>query len=284
MTESTILVTGAAGRAGRRVTHQLRSRGIKVRPASRSGSEPFDWHDPRTWPAAVDGCAAAYLCYSPDLALPGVDAVIADFTAAAVDNGFRRIVLLSGRGEEGARRCEDIVLGAADRARVTATVVRCAWFQENFSEHFLRDGVLNGRIAVPVGTVAEPFVSLDDVATVAVHALTGDGHAGRVLELTGPESITFERAARVLSAALGREIAYRRVDVESFVAELVATGADPAEAQGIGWLVTEVLDGRNSATTDTVERVLGRPATSFAEYARRAAAAGAWSAEPVGRR
>ena len=210
--------------------------------------------------------------------------MIADFTAAAVDNGFRRIVLLSGRGEEGARRCEDIVLGAADRARVTATVVRCAWFQENFSEHFLRDGVLNGRIAVPVGTVAEPFVSLDDVATVAVHALTGDGHAGRVLELTGPESITFERAARVLSAALGREIAYRRVDVESFVAELVATGADPAEAQGIGWLVTEVLDGRNSATTDTVERVLGRPATSFAEYARRAAAAGAWSAEPVGRR
>lgn len=275
MTESTVLVTGATGRSGRRVAHLLRTRGVPTRPASRSASEPFDWHDPATWPATLDGCGAAYLCYSPDLAFPGVDAVIAEF---AVGRGVRRLVLLSGRGEPGAQRCERIVLGAG----VAATVVRCAWFQENFSEHFLRDGVLAGRIAMPAGAVTEPFVSLDDVAEVAVRALTG-GLDGRVLELTGPASIGFRRVAAILSVAIGREIGYEPVDVGTFVAEATAAGLDRVDAEDLGGLVGEVLDGRNAATTDTIERVLGRPATTFEQYARRAAAAGAWSAAAVAR-
>jgi uncharacterized protein YbjT (DUF2867 family) len=273
MTETTVLVTGSTGRSGRRVAHLLHDRGIPTRRASRSAPQPFDWHDRATWPAILDGCTAAYLCYSPDLAFPGVDAVIAEFTAAAVARGVRRLVLLSGRGEAGARRCEDIVLGAP----VAAVVVRCAWFQENFSEHFLRDGVLTGRIAMPAGAVTEPFVSLDDVAEVAVRALTTGGLDGRILELTGPESIGFERAASILSAALEREIVYQPVDVATFVGEAEAAGLDRADAEGLGGLVREVLDGRNQGTTDTVRRVVGRPATTFQQYARRAAAAGAWS-------
>lgn len=273
MTESTVLVTGATGRSGRRVAHLLQTRGVPIRPASRTGTSPFDWHDPATWPATLDGCAAAYLCYSPDLAFPGVDAVVAEFTAAAVARGVRRLVLLSGRGEAGARRCERAVLDAG----VAATVVRCAWFQENFSEHFLRDGVLAGRIAMPAGAVTEPFVGLDDVAEIAVRALTGGAFDGRVLELTGPQSIGFERAAAILSAASGREITYQPVDVAAFVGEAIAAGLDRTAAEALGVLVGEVLDGRNTATTDTIERVLGRPAITFERYARRAAAAGAWS-------
>lgn len=273
MSTSTVLVTGATGRSGRRVDHLLRARCVPTRPGSRSAPQPFDWHDRTTWPANLDGCTAAYLCYSPDLAFPGVDAIIAEFTAAAVERGIRRLVLLSGRGEAGARACEDIVLNAP----VAATVVRCAWFQENFSEHFLRDGVLTGRIAMPAGAVTEPFVSLDDVAEIAVRALTTGGFDGRVVELTGPESIGFERAATILSAALGREIAYQPVDGATFVSEAVAAGLDRSDAESLGALVTDVLDGRNQATTDTVGRVLGRPATTFEQYARRAAAAGAWA-------
>lgn len=273
MTESTVLVTGSTGRSGRRVADLLHGRTVPIRRASRSAPHPFDWHDRATWPAILDGCAAAYVCYSPDLAFPGVDTVIAEFTAAAVARGVRRLVLLSGRGEAGARRCEDVVLGAP----VPAVVVRCAWFQENFSEHFLRDGVLAGRIAMPAGAVTEPFVSLDDVAEVAVRALTTGGLDGRILELTGPESIGFEQAASVLSTVLEREIVYQPVDVATFVGEAVAAGLDRADAEGLGGLVHDVMDGRNQGTTDTVQRVLGRPATTFEQYARRAAAAGAWS-------
>ncbi len=278
---TTTLITGGTGRTGRRIADRLLARHLAVRVASRSARVPFDWHDERTWAATLDGCSAAYLCYSPDLALPGADAVVDGFVRAAAARGVCRVVLLSGRGEDGARRCEELVLAAP----LAATVVRCAWFQENFSEHFLRDGVLGGRIAIPAGRVAEPFVGLADVADVAVAALTDGRWAGRVLELTGPESITFGRAADLLSVAVGREIAYHDVTVARFVADLTDAGATVDEAQGLGWLVGEVLDGRNSGTTDTVERVLGRPATTFAQYARRAAAAGAWTVEPaVGRR
>lgn len=279
MTQSTVLVTGATGRTGRRIAHLLHSRGVPTRLASRAAPEPFDWYEPASWPAALDGCGAAYLCYSPDLAFAGVDALVAEFAAIAVERGVRRLVLLSGRGEPAAQRCERIVLDAG----VAATVVRCAWFQENFSEHFLRDGVLTGRIAMPAGAVTEPFVGLDDVAEIAVRALTGGGSEGRVLELTGPESIGFRRVAAILSAALDREIVYESVDVGTFVAEAVAAGLALADAEALGGLVGEVLDGRNTTITHTIGQVLGRPATTFEQYARRAAAAGAWSPAVVAR-
>lgn len=279
MTTSTVLVTGATGRSGRRIAHLLRSRGVPTRLASRAAPEPFEWHDPATWPAALDGCGAAYLCYSPDLAFPGVDALVAEFTAVAVQRGVRRLVLLSGRGEPAAQRCERIVLGAG----VAATVLRCAWFQENFSEHFLRDGVLAGRIAMPAGAVTEPFVGLDDVAEIAVRALTGGSLEGRLLELTGPESIGFRRVAAILSAELDREIVYEPVDVGTFVAEAVTAGLAVADAEALANVVGEVLDGRNTAITHTTGQVLGRPATTFEQYTRRAAAAGAWSPAAVAR-
>ncbi|MFD6448262.1 NAD(P)H-binding protein [Promicromonospora sp. NPDC060204] len=276
-TTAPILVTGGTGRTGRRVADRLRAQGHPVRITSRSAAAPttvpFDWHDDAGWDAALDGTSAVYVCYSPDLALPGADAVIDAFTARAVRHGVERIVLLSGRGEDAARACEDLALAAS----AATTVVRCSWFQENFSEHFLLDGVLAGRIAVPADQVREPFVSLEDVADVATLALTSDKHAGEVLELTGPEALTFTEVAHVLSAATGRTVEHVPLTPADFVAELTAAGVHPEEAEGLAWLFQEVLDGRNTATTDTVERVLGRPATSFDAFARRAAAAGAWA-------
>ena len=271
-TTAPILVTGGTGRTGRRVADRLRAQGRPVRIASRTGAASsthpdtvaLDWHDDTGWDAALAGTAAVYLCYSPDLALPGADAVL---------HGVERVVLLSGRGEDGARACEDIALAAAP----ATTVVRCSWFQENFSEHFLLDGVLDGRIAVPADQVREPFVSLEDVADVAALALTSDAHAGEVLELTGPEALTFTQVARLLSDATGRPVEHVALTPDDFVAELTAAGVHPDEAAGLAWLFQEVLDGRNTATTDTVEQVLGRAATPFEVFAKNAAAAGAWT-------
>ncbi|GAA2224330.1 NAD(P)H-binding protein [Promicromonospora sukumoe] len=286
---SPVLVTGGTGRTGRRVADRLRAQGRQVRIASRTGTAsapvpapvpsaasvpvPFDWHDDAGWDAALDGTSAVYVCYSPDLALPGADAVIDAFTARAVRHGVERIVLLSGRGEDAAKACEDIALAAS----AATTVVRCSWFQENFSGHFLLDGVLAGRVAVPADQVREPFVSLEDVADVATLALTSDAHAGEVLELTGPEALTFTEVAHLLSGATGRSVEHVALTPADFVDELTAAGVHPEEADGLAWLFQEVLDGRNTATTDTVERVLGRPATPFDAFARRAAAAGAWT-------
>src|SRR5215213_3651190 len=102
----TILITGGTGKTGSRVTHRLTQLGHSVRAVTRHSEPAFDWHDDSTWGAAITGCAAAFVTYQPDLGLPDADAVIGAFARRAVDLGCTRLVLLSGRGEDGARRSE----------------------------------------------------------------------------------------------------------------------------------------------------------------------------------
>ena len=96
----TTLVTTGTGRIGRRIVERLVARNVPVRTGSRLGRPAFDWDDASTWDAALDGVDSAYLAYLPDLVVPGAAAVIQEFVASAVDKGVRRLVLLSGRGEE----------------------------------------------------------------------------------------------------------------------------------------------------------------------------------------
>ncbi len=116
----------------------------------------------------------------------GYPEAVDELSRLAVSGGTRRIVLLSGRGEEEAQRAEQLVRGSG----AEWTIVRCSWFAQNFSEDYLREPVLAGDVALPVDGVPEPFVDLEDVADVAAAALLDDGHAGEVYELTGPRAIT----------------------------------------------------------------------------------------------
>jgi len=94
-----ILVLGGTGKTGRRVAQLLSDRGHHVRTGSRAASPAFDWDDAGTWPGALRGVGAVYVCYQPDLALPGATDAIAAFTAEAVEHDVERLVLLAGRGE-----------------------------------------------------------------------------------------------------------------------------------------------------------------------------------------
>lgn len=280
-TNDTILVIGANGKTGRRVAERLTARGRPVRAGSRSGTPAFDWQDQATWPAALRDVGAVYVSFQPDLIVPGATATIAAFVEQAVAAGVRRMVLLSGRGEPVAQESERLVLDSG----LEATIVRCAWFDQNFSEDFLLDAVVGGRIVLPVAGVTEPFVDADDIADVAVAALTEDGHAGQIYELTGPRLMTFADAAAELSAASGREIGFETVEREAFAAGLTAAGLPDDAVWLVDHLFAEVLDGRNSSLADGVERALGRPPRDFADYARATAATGVWAArEPVAER
>ena len=183
--DSTTLVLGGTGKTGRRVAERLWALGRSVRLGSRSGSPPFDWEAPSTWPAAVHGVRSIYLSYYPDLVAPGAADAISAFTELAVKSGALQMVLLSGRGEPEAARCEEIVRSAA----LEWTIVRASWFNQNFSENYLVEPVLAGEVALPAGDVGEPFVDADDIADVAVAALTGRGHAGQTYEVTGPGTV-----------------------------------------------------------------------------------------------
>ncbi len=264
-----VLVLGATGKTGRRVADRLDAAGVPVRRASRSGDVRFDW-DGDTTGSRARGRRGVYVAYAPDLAVPGAPETVARLAARAHDAGVHRLVLLSGRGEEEAQRAEELV-GAAFPAR---TVVRCAFFDQNFSELPPRARARR-RLALPVDQVAEPFVDLEDVADVAVAALTGDALAGRVLELTGPRALTFREAVAEIAAASGHDVRYEPVGMDAFVAGLAAAGLPDDVVDLMRYLFTEVLDGRGTPVTDGVRAALGREPRDFREFASREA--GAWA-------
>ena len=273
-----ILVLGGTGKTGRRVVQRLSARGLPVRVGSRSGSPPFDWERVETWAPALAGVESVYLTYYPDLALPGAVESTRAFADLAVESGVPRLVLLSGRGEPEAERAEQAVAetGAA------LTVLRSTWFMQNFSEDYMLEHVLAGEIRLPAGDVPTPFLDADDIADIAVAALTDDRHVGQLYELTGPRSLTFAEAAAEIGTAAGREVRYTAVSLEEHAVEAAAHGVPHEVIELLTYLFAEVVDGRNAPTTDGVRRALGREARDFGDYARAVAATALWNESPAG--
>jgi uncharacterized protein YbjT (DUF2867 family) len=270
-----ILVLGGTGKTGRRIAQRLEARALPVRIGSRTGAPPFDWEQPDTWAPALDGVRSVYISYYPDLAVPGAREVVGSFAELAVGSGVTRQVLIAGRGEPEADVAEDAVRAAGGEL----TVVRPAWFAQNFSEDYWRDHVLAGEVALPAGDTPEPFVDADDIADVAVAALTDDRHIGEVYELTGPRLLTFAEAVAEVAEANGREISYVPVSIEEFAAAAVEQGVPSEWIELLTYVFGEILDGRNAHLADGVQRALGREPRDFRKYARDAAATGVWTPE-----
>jgi uncharacterized protein YbjT (DUF2867 family) len=266
------LVIGGTGKTGKRVAERLSQKGQDVRIGSRSSLPSFDWDKEAGWDAALDGVSNIYITYSPDLAMPGAKDAISALVWRAKLKGVKRLVLLSGRGEQEAQDCEQIVA----ESDLEWTVVRASWFNQNFSEGAFIDMVFGGTITLPAGETPEPFVDVDDIADVAVAALSEDGHHGEIYEVTGPRLMTMADIAADLSAATGRDIAFVDVPHDAFIEELTQSGAPNDVVWMLDYLFSTVLDGRNAHLTDGVERALGRPPKDFADYARDVAATGAW--------
>lgn len=271
MNELPILVIGSTGKTGRRIVQRLRDQGALVQEGSRRAQPAFDWTVPATWPAALKGVKSIYISYHPDLAAPGAPEAIQELTVRAAQAGVKRLVLLSGRGEHNAQRCEAIVRHAG----LEYTLIRASWFAQNFSEGALLDPVMSGMVALPIDGLREPFIDADDIADVAVAALTEDRHVGKLYEVTGPRLMTFAEAVREIAQATSREIAFQPVSFAQFHAAL-AHEAGPEMADLLTDLCREVFDGRNESLADGVQRALGRPPRDFSDFVRSAAAAGLW--------
>ncbi|PRY62449.1 NAD(P)H-binding protein [Glycomyces artemisiae] len=276
----TILVTGATGKVGRRLTELLRAGGHDVRAVSRSTAIPLDWTDESTWDAALEGAAAVYLV-PPDHPFPA-DA----FVAAAEKAGVRRIVAQSGR------RVQDLAAAAgvgpeaigmyAAQTAVQAsgiewTVLQPNNFNENFSEGDYYPAVLAGELALPLAGTAEPLIAVADIAAVAAAVLTGDGHHGRVYELSGPESLSMDAAMAAIAAASGKPVAFRAEAPEEHDAALRAAGLPEDLVVFLNLMYEFMRGGAMAATTGDVERVLGRAPIRFADWAAETAKTGVWS-------
>ena len=206
------------------MAQRLTTLGRPVRIGSRSGEPPFDWQNRATWPPPLDGVGSVYVSYYPDLAVPGAVETVGAFARLAVERGVARLVLLAGRGEPQAELAEQAVRETA----AELTIVRPTWFSQNFSEDYLLGPVLAGEVALPAGDTPEPFVDADDIADVAVAALTQEGHVGQLYELTGPRLLTFAQAVDEIAQATGREIRYVPVSIDEYAGAAADQGV-PAE-------------------------------------------------------
>ncbi|WP_019632130.1 NAD(P)H-binding protein [Actinomadura atramentaria] len=270
---SEILVLGGTGKVGRRIVQRLRAAGRPVRAASRGGDVPFDLGDPATWPRALDGVAAAYLV-EPD-ASPDIDraARVPALVERAAAAGVRRFVLLTAADVDG--RADHLHAAARDALRASGaewTHLRPDWFAQNFSESFLLDAVRAGTVALPAGDGRTAFVDADDIADVAVAALTEDGHDGRTYTLTGPRSLSFGEAAELIGKAAGRPVRYVHVEPDAYTARQIEHGVPLAVAR----LFTDLFTHLQDHVGDGVERALGRPPRAFEDYVTATAATGVW--------
>lgn len=269
-----ILVLGGTGKTGRRIVEKLNTRGLAVRVGSRSAVPAFDWNHDANWDDCLAGVQAVYINYAPDLAIPGAADSIQAFVDKAKRHEIQRLVLLSGRGEAEAQACERIVQDSG----IDWTVVRASWFNQNFSEGAFVEMVQAGQITLPAADTPEPFVDAEDIADVAVAALTERGHAGETYEVTGPQLLTFAEAVAEIARASKRTVVYQQIPHDSFVAGAIESGAPKEVIWMLDYLFSTVLDGRNAYLTDGVERALGRPPRKFSDYAREIAATAVWKA------
>ncbi|WP_407975693.1 NAD(P)H-binding protein [Brucella pseudogrignonensis] len=266
------LVIGATGKTGRRVAEKLREKGLSVRAVSRSTEIAFDWNSQSSWAAALEGVTQAYVTYQPDLALPGAVDAIRVFLMVAKTAGVKHVVLLSGRGEEEAEAAEQVL----QTSGLDWTVLRASWFMQNFSENYMRDELVSGSLTLPVGDTKEPFIDADDIADVAVAALTQSSHRNRLYELTGPELLSFNGVVSELASATGRELSFYSVSFADYEVALHEQALPEDVIALLRYLFTELFDGRNAKVAHGVEEALGRKPRRFADFARKAAEEGVW--------
>ncbi len=267
------LIIGSTGKTGSRVAKRFRKAGLEFREASRTSQIPFDWYDPTTWPHAFQGIRSIYVVFYPDLAVPGAAEIIADFIQTAISSGVGHLVLLTGRGEKEAQKCERMVMESA----IDWTIIRSGWFAQNFSESFLLDEILRGQVTIPSGEIPEPFVDIEDIADIAFAAMTDEKHRGQLYEITGPDLLTFRQAIELIASAVNRKIDFRQVSMDEYGTLLA--GADvPADFIALlKYLFSEVLDGRNAHLNDGVKQALGREPANFTAYVEKTATSGIWS-------
>ncbi|WP_053731801.1 oxidoreductase [Nocardia sp. NRRL S-836] len=246
----TVLVIGGTGTTGSRVAHRL---GAEARIASRRTG--FDWYRPETYAPVLDGTRAVYL-------IPPVGEIDpAPHVERFLDvSGDRRVVLLSSSA------VQDDPNARLVRQLPEWTVLRPSWFMQNFVDdtHPVATGVRAGEIVTATGDGRVAFVDADDIAAVAVAALTGDPHNTEHV-ITGPEALSYADAAAIITGHTGVPVRHRAVSAAE-MAERFA-GVVPAEfAVMLAALDEAIAGGAEDRVTSTVEDVTGRSPRSFGAF------------------
>ncbi len=268
-TTGTILVIGATGTTGSRTAAQLTAAGHRVRAASRHatpvpGTMPvtFDWYDPATHLDALDGTDRVYLL--PPLGESDPASVMLPFLHRARTAGVDRAVLLSSSAIARGGPAVGMVHQALPDLFEQWAVLRPSWFMQNFTGTHAHAASIreDGTIWTATGSGRVGFVDAEDIAAVAVHALTDEHAPNADLILTGPEALSYDDIATIITDATDRPVAHRRLPYEQMRDRL--TALIPVEfAVMLADMDRAIAEGSEDRVTDTVQRLTGRPSRSF---------------------
>jgi len=276
---STILVTGARGNIGSRVVDKLVASGARVRvllrqpTADRPSVEVVrgGYDDAAAVTAAMAGVSRAlFITAGPELARH--DSALALAAKAA---GVEHIVKLSVMGARaGGSEIPSWHHDGEERIRATGlatTFVRPGSFASN-ARGWAGSLRTTGKAFGALGTAALPVIHPDDIADVAVLALTAPGHAGKIHELTGPASLTPAEQVAILGKIAGKPFEYVNVDDDAAVRGMVDSGMPGPMADAMIHLVQALRGAGRIPPNDVVPQLLGRPARSFEQWATENAA------------
>jgi uncharacterized protein YbjT (DUF2867 family) len=248
---------------------------MNSRTASRGAAHVvFDWDDRGTYAPALNGVDRIYLV-APVVRAKFADQV-ADFLDRAERAAVRHVTYLSTHGSDRSPPEVDIrtvELDLARRRSFTYSILRPAWVMQNFSDEHLP--LIDGVITVPTGGGTEAFVDAADIAAVAVETLIDpEAHSSAEYTPTGPQSLTISEVAGIIAGVIGRPVVHNDIDPDVWINGAVDAGFVPADyAIMLRWLTGTIISGNGSQPNDDIQKVTGRPATSFEEFARRNAAA-----------
>jgi uncharacterized protein YbjT (DUF2867 family) len=216
----------------------------------------------------------AYIVYYPDLAVPGAKEAMHALAETAKKEGLKNVVLLSGKGEIEAERCEAIIRNSG----LNYTLLRASWFNQNFSESFLLEPILNGRLALPMPNAKIPFVDANDIAEVVVKVLLDDSHNGKTYEVTGPRTLSFKEVAHEMAKGIGRDITYKAISLEEYTSIMKESGLPSDYIWLFEYLFREVLGNeKNQTVSSDVEKILGRKAIDFSDFVQQTVKTGVWN-------
>ena len=274
-----ILITGAAGKTGLPLAQQLADRRVPFRALVHSMlKEPLlgkwtpdiaagDYQDRDVMDEAFDGIERVYLVSPPALDQEKVQTALVDL---AKKKGVKHIVKLSALGTSnnspvGLLRAHARIEDHIRKSGMDWTFLQPHFFMENllgYAERVIKDGALYS----PLGDAGISPISVHDIADVAANVLTGEGHEGRTYQLTGPEAVSYGEIASILGSVIDRKVAYVPVTFEAAQQGMLLLGMPDWLAGDMIGLMKTWAEGKGSAVTGDVEKIIGRPPISVREF------------------
>lgn len=269
-----IVVTGATGKVGRQVVERLTDRGLSVRAVARdpdaaalpTGVEVVrgDLADPKSLEAHLSGVEAVFRLWP--FTSPETAADLAPRVVEVIARSVPRIVYLSAQAAIGQPDSFwAVVERAIEQSGATWTFLQPTGFATNtlgWADQIRTDGV----VRQPYGDAARSLIDERDIAAVAVHALTEDGHCGARYVLTGPATLTQAEQVQAIAAAIHRPLRWEELPREAARQELV-DAFDDAELADAALDAWAGFVSRPETVTSTVHDITGQPARTYGQWA-----------------